>query len=216
LARIEEARQRQPIGLDAYPYIAGSTVLRADLVDGVIDVMVTYSESHPEMAARHLRDIAAEWDCSQQEACERLQPGGACYFQMHEEDVRRVLCYPATMIGSDGLPHDRHPHPRLWGTFPRVLGRYSRELQLFPLETAVHKMTGLSARRFNLHERGELRAGWFADVCVFDPATVLDTATFEQPQAVSRGIEHVMVNGEIALHRGSVAPHRAGRFLARK
>jgi N-acyl-D-amino-acid deacylase len=216
LARIEEARQRQPIGLDAYPYIAGSTVLRADLVDGVIDVMVTYSESHPEMAARHLRDIAAEWDCSQQEACERLQPGGACYFQMHEEDVRRVLGYPATMIGSDGLPHDRHPHPRLWGTFPRVLGRYSRELQLFPLETAVHKMTGLSARRFNLHERGELRAGWFADVCVFDPATVLDTATFEQPQAVSRGIEHVMVNGEIALHRGSVAPHRAGRFLARK
>ena len=87
---------------------------------------------------------------------------------------------PATMIGSDGLPHDRHPHPRLWGTFPRVLGHYSRDLALFPLEIAVHKMTGLSARRFNLRERGELRDGWFADVCLFDPATVADVATFER------------------------------------
>jgi N-acyl-D-amino-acid deacylase len=215
LACIDEARSRQPVGLDAYPYIAGSTVLRSDLVDGIIDVVVTSSVPHPEMAARSLRDIAAEWNCSQQEACERLQPGGACYFQMREDDVQRVLSYPATMIGSDGLPHDHHPHPRLWGTFPRVLGRYSRDLGLFPLETAVHKMTGLSARQFNLHERGELRPGWFADVCVFDPATVLDAATFEEPHAVSRGIQHVMVNGEITLDRGRAGPHRAGRFLAR-
>ena len=124
----------QPLGLDAYPYVAGSTVLRTDLVDGIVDVVVTSSEPYPEMAARHLRDIAAEWNCSQQEACERLKPGGACYFQMHEDDVQRVLRYPATMIGSDGLPHDRHPHPRLWGTFPRVLGRYSRDLALFNLD----------------------------------------------------------------------------------
>jgi N-acyl-D-amino-acid deacylase len=214
LAYIEAARARQPIGLDAYPYVAGSTVLRADLVDGVIDVVVTSSVPHPEMAARHLADIAAEWNCTQQEACERLQPGGACYFQMREDDVQRVLRYPATMIGSDGLPHDHHPHPRLWGTFPRVLGHYSRDLELFPLETAVHKMTGLSARRFNLQERGELRAGWFADVCVFDPATVQDVATFEQPRATSRGIELVVVNGAVTLRRGHLAPARAGRFLA--
>jgi N-acyl-D-amino-acid deacylase len=213
LAHIDAARARQPIGLDAYPYVAGSTVLRADLVDGVIDVVVTSSVPHPEMVARHLADIAAEWNCTQQEACERLQPGGACYFQMREDDVQRVLRYPATMIGSDGLPHDRHPHPRLWGTFPRVLGHYSRDLALFPLETAVHKMTGLSARRFNLQQRGELRAGWFADVCVFDPATVRDAATFEQPQAVSRGIDHVLVNGAITLRRGHAGPDRAGRFL---
>jgi N-acyl-D-amino-acid deacylase len=215
LAHIDAARARQPIGLDAYPYIAGSTVLRADLVDGVIDVIITWSVPHPEMATRHLADIATEWRCTQQEACERLQPGGACYFQMREDDVQRVLRYPATMIGSDGLPHDRHPHPRLWGTFPRVLGHYSRELALFPLEVAVHKMTGLSARRFNLHERGELRAGWFADVCVFDAATVADVATFEQPQAVSRGIDHVLVNGTICLRRGHAVADRAGRFLAR-
>lgn len=214
LARIDAARAQQPVGLDAYPYVAGSTVLRADLIDGVIDVVVTSSVPHPEMAARHLSDIAAEWRCTQQEACERLQPGGACYFQMREDDVQRVLRYPATMIGSDGLPHDRHPHPRLWGTFPRVLGHYSRDLQLFPLETAVHKMTGLSARRFNLKQRGELRPGWFADVCMFDPAVVLDVATFEQPHAASRGIDHVLVNGEIALRSGAAMGGRAGRFLA--
>ena len=205
---------RQPIGLDAYPYVAGSTVLRADLIDGIIDVVVTSSEPHPEMAARHLADIAAEWNCTQHEACDRLQPGGACYFQMREDDVQRVLRYPATMIGSDGLPHDHHPHPRLWGTFPRVLGHYSRDLAIFPLETAVHKMTGLSARRFNLQQRGELRAGWFADVCVFDAATVKDVATFEQPQAFSRGIDHVLVNGAMTLRRGNAGPDRAGRFLS--
>ena len=214
LAHIDAARAKQPIGLDAYPYIAGSTVLRADLIDGIIDVVVTSSEPHPEMAARHLADIAAEWNCTQHEACERLQPGGACYFQMREDDVQRVLRYPATMIGSDGLPHDHHPHPRLWGTFPRVLGHYSRDLAIFPLETAVHKMTGLSARRFNLQQRGELHAGWFADVCVFDAATVKDVATFEQPQAFSRGIDHVLVNGAITLRRGNAGPDRAGRFLS--
>jgi N-acyl-D-amino-acid deacylase len=213
LAHIDAARARQPVGLDAYPYVAGSTVLRTDLVDGIIDVVVTWSEPYPEMAARHLADIAAEWGCTQQEACERLQPGGACYFQMREDDVQRVLSFPATMIGSDGLPHDRHPHPRLWGTFPRVLGHYSRDLGLFPLETAVHKMTGLSARRFNLHERGELRPGWFADVCVFDPATVLDVATFDEPVAMSRGIEHVLVNGAVAFRRGHAEAERSGRFL---
>jgi N-acyl-D-amino-acid deacylase len=127
LAHIDAARRDQAIGLDCYPYIAGSTVLRTDLVDGVIDILVTWSEPHPEMTARSLASIAAEWGCSQVEACERLQPGGACYFQMREDDVQRVLRYPATMIGSDGLPHDQHPHPRLWGTFPRVLGHYSRD-----------------------------------------------------------------------------------------
>ena len=213
LAHIDAARARQPVGLDAYPYVAGSTILRADLVDGVIDVVVTSSVPHPEMAARHLADIAAEWNCTQQEACERLQPGGACYFQMREDDVQRVLRHEATMIGSDGLPHDRHPHPRLWGTFPRVLGHYSRDLALFPLETAVHKMTGLSARRFKLQQRGELRAGWFADMCVFNPATVRDVATFEQPQSACRGIDHVLVNGVITLHHGQADLGRAGRFL---
>ena len=82
---------------------------------------------------RLLAEIAAEWGVTQQQACRRLQPGGACYFQMHEDDVEKIIAHPLAMIGSDGLPHDRHPHPRLWGTFPRVLARYCRERKLFRL-----------------------------------------------------------------------------------
>jgi N-acyl-D-amino-acid deacylase len=215
LAHFDTARKNQPIGLDMYPYIAGSTVLRREMVDGIIDILITWSTPHPEMAAHMLADIAVEWGCTQQEACDRLQPGGACYFQMCEEDVQRVLKYPATMIGSDGLPHDQHPHPRLWGTFPRVLGHYSRELGLFSLETAVHKMSGLSARQFKLHDRGEIRPGAYADVVVFDAATVKDVATFKQPKELSQGIDCVLVNGVIAYRSGSVAPERGGRFLRR-
>jgi N-acyl-D-amino-acid deacylase len=215
IAHIDDARSKQPIGLDAYPYTAGSTVLRSDLIDGVIDVLITWSAPYPEMSGRHLTDIAREWNCTQQEACERLQPGGACYFQMREDDVQRVLAYPPTMIGSDGLPHDAHPHPRLWGTFPRVLGHYARDIGLFPLETAVHKMTALSARRFNLEQRGEIRLGFHADITVFDPRTVSDAATFEQPTQAARGIEHVIVNGTLACSHGAEVTQRAGRFLRR-
>src|SRR5213595_2467965 len=89
----------------------------------------------------------------------RLQPGGAIYWMMDEADVRRVLAFEQTMIGSDGLPHDAHPHPRLWGTFPRVLGHYCREVGLFGLETAVRKMTGLPAAQFGLAGRGILAEG---------------------------------------------------------
>jgi len=216
LGHIDAARRDQAISLDCYPYIAGSTVLRTDLVDDIIDILITWSTPHPEMAARSLASIAHEWGCSQKQACERLQPGGACYFQMREDDVQRVLRYPATMIGSDGLPHDQHPHPRLWGTFPRVLGHYSRDLGLFPLETAVHKMTGLSARQFRLADRGEIRAGAYADVAVFDAATVSDTATFELPKARAAGIACVLVNGRVAYRGGDVEPERSGRFLARQ
>ena len=216
LPLIDQLAGRQEIAMDVYPYVAGSTVLREDLVDGVIDVLVSWSAPHPEVTGRLLASIAAEWGVTQREACLRLKPGGACYFQMHEDDVRRVLAHPRSMIGSDGLPHDRHPHPRLWGAFPRVLGRYSRDEQLFPLERAVHKMTGLSARHFRLRERGEIRTGWFADVVVFDPARIRDLSTYEDPLQRCEGIERVYVNGQLALtaDAGSCL-QRAGRMLRR-
>ncbi len=215
LAYIDRIRADQPLGLDAYPYVAGSTVLREDLVDGVIDILVAWSEPYPELAGRWLAEIAAEWGVSQVEACARLQPGGACYFQMHEDDVRRVLAHPETMIGSDGLPHDRHPHPRLWGTFPRVLGHYARELGLFPLEQAVHKMTGLSARQFRIPQRGLLKPGFHADLVAFDPTTVIDRADFVAPATPAQGISLVMVAGHLAWRDGQPTGERAGRFLRR-
>ena len=216
LPLIDRLAERQEIAMDVYPYVAGSTVLREDLVDGVIDVRVSWSAPHPEATGRLLSEIAEEWGVSQREACTRLQPGGACYFQMHEDDVQRVLAHPRSMIGSDGLPHDRHPHPRLWGAFPRVLGHYARELRLFSLEQAVHKMSGLSASKFRLRDRGELRAGWFADVVVFDPARVRDRATYDSPLLRSEGIERVYVNGELAFTGEASSCHqRAGRVLLR-
>lgn len=214
LPLIEQLATRQEVAMDVYPYTAGSTVLREDLVDGVIDIRVTWSDPHPEAEGRLLADIAADWGISQQEACRRLQPGGACYFQMHEDDVARVVAHPLSMIGSDGLPHDRHPHPRLWGAFPRVLARYCREEKLLPLAQAVYKMTGLSARNFRLHQRGQLQPGWFADVVVFDPERVKDIASYESPQAVSEGIHSVFVNGALSYQGGElVALRRGGRLL---
>jgi N-acyl-D-amino-acid deacylase len=212
---IAAARETQQIGLDAYPYTAGSTVLEPDWVDERIRTMITTSVPHPEMTGRDLADIALEWDLPQKEAARRLMPAGAVYFQMIEEDVRRILAFPATMIGSDGLPRDSHPHPRLWGTFPRVLGHYARDVGLFPLETAVHKMTGLSARTFNLKDRGVVREGAYADLVLFDPATIADVATFENPTQPARGISHVLVNGTIMYSNGAVSEHGAGRIVER-
>jgi N-acyl-D-aspartate/D-glutamate deacylase len=215
LPMIEAARTRQNVSLDAYPYVAGSTVLEPHMVDEAIRIMVAWSTPYPEMAGKDLAAVARLWNLSQTDAAVRLAPAGAIFFQMDEQDMRRILSYPPTMIGSDGLPHDTHPHPRLWGTFPRVLGLYCREERLFTLEQAVHKMTGLSAGTFNLKDRGVLRAGAFADIVVFDADTIIDKATFEQPMQPARGIEHVMVNGTMSWSHGNATGRTAGRFLRR-
>ncbi len=211
---IAAAGERQPVGLDAYPYAAGSTVLDVDHVDAEIPILITWSDAVPEATGRYLADLAKDWGCDVFEAARRLDPAGAIYFQMAEEDVRRILAFPGTMIGSDGLPHDKHPHPRLWGTFPRVIGHYGREVGLFPLEVAVHKMTGLAAERFGLKDRGVLREGAYADLVMFDPVAIIDTATFEAPVQPAHGISLVMVNG-VAAWRDGAAGDRAGRFLRR-
>ncbi|MGD9618032.1 MAG: amidohydrolase family protein [Alphaproteobacteria bacterium] len=216
LPKIAAAMRRQPIGLDAYPYIASSTVLRTARIEEALKVMITWSKPCPEQAGRDLADIARDWGVDTLEAAARLQPAGAIYWMMDEEDVRRVLAFDETMIGSDGLPHDIHPHPRLWGTFPRVLGHYCREVGLFGLETAVRKMTGLSASRFGLTGRGVVRAGAYADLCVFDPETVIDRASFAEPTRPAAGIAHVFVNGRPVWSEGKPTGERPGRALRRQ
>ncbi|MYE20308.1 MAG: D-aminoacylase [Rhodospirillales bacterium] len=213
LPKIDAARETQPIALDVYPYVAGSTVLNPHRMMSASRVIVTWSKSVPEAAGRDLSEIAAAWGCTETTAAERLQPAGAIYFIMDEEDVRRVLSYPHAMIGSDGLPHDQHPHPRLWGTFPRVLGHYARDVGLFPLEEAVRRMTGLSAAQFGLTDRGVLRAGAYADLVVFDPRTVADCSTWEEPARPASGIELVMVNGRAVWQAGAGTGARPGRAL---
>jgi N-acyl-D-amino-acid deacylase len=178
-------------------------------------VLITWSDKLPGMSGRDLKEIAQEMGCSMREAAERLQPAGAIYFMMDEKDVQAAMAHPGAMIGSDGIPFDTHPHPRLWGTFPRVLGHYSRELKLFPLEDAVRRMTSYSAQRFKLAKRGEIKPGYYADICVFDPATVIDTATFEKPISPAKGIDTVWCNGAIVWRDGKPGGGRSGRVLKR-
>jgi N-acyl-D-amino-acid deacylase len=215
LAFIRSQMKLQPICLDCYPYTAGSTVLSADRAATSARVIVSWSQALPEFAGRDLADIARELGVSQEEAIGRLQPAGAIYFRMDEADVQRILQFEDTMIGSDGLPHDAAPHPRLWGSFPRVLGHYSRRLGLFPLEQAVHKMTGLTARKFGLAGRGVIAEGAHADLALFDADTVDEAATYAEPIAPARGIDTVVVNGRIVWRGGRATGERPGQVLSR-
>jgi N-acyl-D-amino-acid deacylase len=216
LALLERARGRQSVAWDVYPYTAASTVLNEELVARASRTLVTWCDAEPRFAGRDLAEIARELGCSPLEAVPRLRPAGAVYFLMDEADVTRILASSAAMVGSDGLPEDQHPHPRLWGTFPRVLGHYVRERGVLRIEDAVHRMTGLSARCFGLRDRGVLREGNRADLCVFDPATVRDTATYEAPARPATGIRHVFVNGVAAWSAGAATGARAGRLLRRQ
>lgn len=215
LAQIDAAAVQQKVALDVYPYAAGSTVLLPQRIAMAEKVMITWSEAMPDAGGRYLHDLAAEHGLPEQEMAERLQPAGAIYFMMDEADVQTVLRHPMAMIGSDGIPHDPRPHPRLWGTFPRVLGHYVRELNLMPLEEAVRRMTSLPADTFGLQDRGRLVPGAWADLVLFDPATVIDRASFDNPIRTSAGIELVAVNGEIVWQDGGGTGARPGRALRR-
>jgi len=216
LKHIAAAMKQQPVSLDCYPYNASSTVLRPEFVARAASVLISWSEPHPEYAGRTLSDIARDLGCSDEQAAARLMPAGAIYFMMDESDVRRILAFPKTMIGSDGMPHDEHPHPRLWGTFPRVLGHYARQEQLFSLETAVHKMSGLSAEELALPGRGRIQLGYAADLVLFDPAVIGDCATFAEPCARAAGVKQVWVNGRLAYADGAIQDSRAGQLVKRQ
>jgi N-acyl-D-amino-acid deacylase len=145
---------------------------------------------------------------------------GMVSFSQNLENVAKVLAHPAIMIGSDSIglaegegPRPGKPHPRMYGTFPRVLGEYTRERRLFSLETAVNKMTGMPARRLNLKERGLLRPGYAADIAVFDPATVRDEATYADPHRYPTGIPYVIVNGAVVVDGGRLRATGPGRVL---
>jgi N-acyl-D-amino-acid deacylase len=215
LALLDEARRVHDVCLDCYPYAAASTVLRADTARQAQRVLIAWSKTLPAAAGRDLDQLAAALQLDGDALIDALQPAGAIYFAMDEADVERILAHPETMIGSDGLPHDVFPHPRLWGAFARVLGHYARSRRLFPLEVAIRKMTGLPADRFGLRERGLLRPGFHADLVVFDPQTVADLATFAEPTRPARGVAAVYVNGALAWRDGTPTGARAGQVLRR-
>ncbi len=224
LALVTEAAKNQAVCLDCYPYTASSTMLLPERVATASDVQITWSQPEPHTAGRLLSEMAAERGITPHVLAQQLSPGGAIYFAMSDVDLDRILAHPLTMVGSDGLvPHPAgdgsqtgQPHPRLWGTFARVLGHYARDRKLLSLETAVHKMTGLPARRFGLHGRGLLQVGAAADVTVFNPLTVQDQATYANPTAAPTGLVWVIVNGHVVVDQGQGTGVRAGQLLLRR
>lgn len=215
LPMIEKAMKSQRIGLDCYPYCASSTILSHSRTLVASKTLVTWSVPHPEFQGMDLAEVASKLELSIEDTVKTLLPAGAIYFSMDEGDVQRILGFEHTMIGSDGLPHDAAPHPRLWGTFPRVLGHYSRSLGLFPLETAVYKMTGLTAKTFGLKDRGVLKKGFAADIVIFGEGEVGEGNSFDKPIAPAKGIDTVIVNGEPVWREGKPTGARPGRVLRR-
>ena len=216
LPLIKEAMKNRKIGLDVYPYVAASSILIASRASIADRVVISWSKSRPEYAGRDLSDIVNELRISIEETVEFLNPAGAIYFLMQEDDVQRIMAFPQTMIGSDGMPHDKHPHPRLWGTFPRVIGHYARDKGLFSMEEAIRRMTSLPAKTFGITGRGSVERGYYADLVIFDPKTIADAATFDSPTLPALGVEKVFVNGQEIWRNGQPTGNQPGRALRRQ
>jgi N-acyl-D-amino-acid deacylase len=214
--------------------------LRDSLVRGIVDnlrddrgggdlsrVQFSRVAFMPELEGKTLHDWASMRGLESSFAngadlvIEAMERGGASaiYHVMDEADLERIMRHPHTMIASDGglaQPGSGHPHPRAYGTFPRVLGHYVRERGVIPLETAVRKMTGMPAELLGLADRGTIAEGMAADLVVFDARSVGDRATFEEPHQYPTGIEYVLVNGAVAVEGGEYRDARAGRVLRRR
>lgn len=188
-------------------------------------IVIARAAKHPEWSGKSVADLSAaagadplEWTCRA-----LIEHDGAIdivHHSMSEDDVRYVMAKPYVAIGSDSRANAPYgalsfgkPHPRSYGTFPRVLGKYARDERVVSLEDAVRKMTSLPASRLGFVARGVLREGAAADVVVFDPDRVIDRATYDDPHRYPDGLVHVVVNGELALESGETTDARAGRFL---
>jgi N-acyl-D-amino-acid deacylase len=235
LRLIEEARARGlDVTADQYPYTAGSTSLHAVMQNGAFrsdspgglgqlgadQVLISSAPRHAEWEGQTLAALGQAWGLEAEAAAQRVLAGEgeACFvvlFTMAEADVRTVLAHPTTMIGSDGVPSGGKPHPRLYGCFARVLGHYVREERVLDLPAAIHRMTGMPAAKFQLRDRGALRAGAFADLVVFDPARIDDVATYGEPRRFPSGIRAVYVNGVAVASDGAHTGARPGRALRR-
>ena len=188
-------------------------------------IVIARARQRPEWSGHTVAELAREagkdpleWSCDA--LVEHDGDVAIVHHSMNEDDVRYVMAKPYVAIGSDSSANAPYgplsfgkPHPRSYGTFPRVLGRYARDERVLTLEDAVRKMTSLTARHLRLADRGEIRIGAWADLVVFDPSRVSDTATYDDPHRYPDGIEHVVVNGGIALDAAATAPERHGRFL---
>ena len=204
----DQARTTQAVGLDAYPYVAGSTVLMGAMVRKSSRVLIAWSKPHPEIRGQDLSDIAREWDCSIDDAIERLSPAGAIYFHMSEEDVHRILAHPATMIGSDGLPHDASA-PLAVGRVSSCSGTLCPRSQALPARGSGPQddqpaREDVQAEGPRLHRSRELRGFGTCSTQLRSP-----TRRHSRPAAAAAGIRAVFVNGKTAAIDGVVEQARS-------
>tara|TARA_B100000929_G_scaffold54734_1_gene40576 strand:+ start:1631 stop:3121 length:1491 start_codon:yes stop_codon:yes gene_type:complete len=227
LARVETAiRSGHRVTLDVYPYTAGSgrmiEYFNLDRPSRELAEVIRIAScpAFREFEGRMLTDIASERNIDITEAVLLVlnAPKGdqtiCIQFIIDEADIETNLAYPDMMIGSDGIPALRgKPHPRLFGTFPRILRKYVRERGILSLSEAIRRMTSLSASTFGMDDRGRIAKGCFADLVLFNADTVYDTATYDDPKQEPEGISLVVVNGEIALERGQHTGVGSGKML---
>lgn len=184
-------------------------------------IRVSHSESHPEVLGKSLEEISRVWGVDATGAMARLlieDEGltGVVIHTMSEDDVAKAISHPLVAIGSDGSVMrfgEGVPHPRNYGTFPRVIARYVREMRLLSLPEAVRKMTSLPARKLGLYDRGMLRPGFKADLVVFNYYTMKDRATYENPHTYSAGVEYLLVNGRLVVREGKHTGVKSGKLL---
>jgi N-acyl-D-amino-acid deacylase len=199
LAIVDEYANRAEIALDVYPYTASSTALLPHKIQFAEKVIVTESENHSEVSGWDLRDICSHWNCSVAVCLEKLGAAKAVYHNMCDDDLNRILRHSLSMVASDGMPSDKIPHPRLWGTFPRLFGRYVRQQQVLSFADALKKVTSKPAKVFGLKGRGELQLGHHADINIVNRSEITDVATFETPETPSIGVQLVVKGGEVVL-----------------
>jgi N-acyl-D-amino-acid deacylase len=189
---------------------------------GFENIIISASPRNPDFIGKSITEIAKmtakdPYDVYFDLVIEEQMEAGMIIFMMDDEDIERILKNSGTMIGSDGIPGfgTTQTHPRMTGTFPRVLGHYAREKRVVTLEEAIRKMTSLPAQTFGLYKKGILRQGMDADLVVFDPDVIIDKSTFEDPMQPPEGIRWVIVNGEIALEEGKITGATSGKVLRR-
>jgi N-acyl-D-amino-acid deacylase len=228
LAKVDAANAAEAdVTLDVYPYTAGSgrmiEYFNLDRISIELAEVIRLAScpAFPAYEGRMLVDIAEEEGVNLDDLVRRILTAErgdrtiCIHFTIDEADIETNLRHPLMMVGSDGIPDLRgQPHPRLYGTMPRVLGEYVRERKVLDLAEAIRRMTSLSCDRFGLLDRGRIEEGAWADLVLFDPATVRDTATYDDPQQEPEGIACVIVNGEVAYEDGVHTGAGAGRMLA--
>jgi N-acyl-D-amino-acid deacylase len=184
-----------------------------------------FTEQNKKLEGTTIQAAAAEagkapYDFMKELIIQEKNRVGMIIFLDSEENLKRVLAHPLMVIGADGAAVAPYgilargkPHPRYYGTFVRVLGKYAREEKIFSLARAIQKMTSMTAQKFGLQKRGQIKDGYFADLVVFDPGKVIDCATWKDPHRYPKGIDHVLVNGRIVITRGEHTGLLPGKIL---